>query len=133
LLKLTSGNPIGALADFDTLVARRLPMRKSTDLDTVLVRLWRAEAAVAAHNGVRGLTLAREALATAARDSISPHRSGQYGRALLLESDAFELTGNRTVARQRTALAMEPLTTGFGANHPLVRRAQARLMKLSPP
>ncbi len=129
LLKLASGNPIGALADFDTLVARRLPMRESTDMDTVLVRLWRAEAAVAAGNGGRGLTLAREAEVTAARDSVSPHRSGYYGRALLLESEALELTGDRTAARRRAELAMEPLTTGFGANHPVVRRAQARLTK----
>jgi len=133
LLKLTSGNPIGALADFDTLEARRLPMRKSTDLDTVLVRLWRAEAAVAARNGVRGLTLAREALFTAARDSVSRRRSGYYGRAILLESDALELTGDRTAARRRPELAMEPLRTGFGANHPLVRVAQARLTKLQQP
>ena len=133
LLKLTSGNPSGALADFDTLEARRLPMRKSTDLDTVLVRLWRAEAAVAARNGVRGLMLAREALAAAARDSVSRHRSGQYGRALLLESDALELTGDHTAARRRAELAVEPLTTGFGAKHPRVGLAQARLTKLPRP
>jgi len=133
LLKLTSRNPIGALADFDTLVARRQPMRKSTDLDTVLVRLWRAEAAVAAGNGARGLTLAREAQVTAARDSVSRRRSGFYGRALVLESEALELTGDRAAARRQAELAMQPLSTGFGGNHPLVRVARARLTKLQKP
>jgi len=133
LLKLTSGNPAGALADFDTLVSRRLAMGESTDLDTVQVSLWRAEAAVAAGNGARGLTLAREAQVTAARDTVSRHRSGYYGRALVLESEALELTGDRTAAKRRAELAMEPLTIGFGANHPLVRLAQARLTKLPPP
>ncbi len=133
LLKLTSRNPLGALADFDTLVARRLPMGESTDIDTVLVRLWRAEAAVAAGNGARGLTLAREAQVTAARDSISLQRSGYYGRALLLESAALELTGDRASARRRAELAMASLTIGFGATHPLVRSAQARLTTLQTP
>ncbi len=124
LLKLASGNPMGALADFDTLAAQRLPMGESTDMDTVLVHLWRAEAALATGNGVRGLALSREAQVTAARDSVSRLRSGYYGRALLLESEALALNGDRATARQRADMAIGPLTVGFGTTHPLVVDAQ---------
>ena len=133
LLKLRSGNAIGALADFDTLVARRLPFLEDTDLDTVQVRLWHAEAAVSAQNGARGMTLAREAQITAARDSVSRHRSGFYGHALLLESQALALTGDTAAARRRVEQAMGPLTIGFGANHPLVRLAHELRAKLPKP
>jgi len=133
LLQLTSGNPDGALATFDTLVARRLPMRESTDLDTVMVHLWRAEAAIAAKRGERALTLAREAQVTAARDSVSRHRSGFYGRALLLESEALVMTGDRVAARQRAERAMESLTIGLSANHPQVVLAKRQLASLQQP
>ena len=89
------------------------------------VVLLAAECAAALGQVQQALTLAREARAIAAVDSLADSRSAGVGEARLIEARAMLAGGDTAAARGALARALVALRFGAGAEHPRTRQADA--------
>jgi predicted negative regulator of RcsB-dependent stress response len=78
------------------------------------------------------LSLAREAHAIAAVDSLSETRSAYVGEARVIEGRALLAQGDTAGAREALTRAVSGLKTGAGAEHPRTREAERLLAAIRP-
>jgi eukaryotic-like serine/threonine-protein kinase len=92
-----------------------------------------AELALANGRPADALRLARDARATARRDSLCDERSALVGEARLVEARSQLAGGDTADARATLRLAVAGLEIGAGAAHPRTREAKSLLIRISAP
>jgi serine/threonine-protein kinase len=119
------GNPPQALATVKTEMDALHYSPQATSRTILAALAAAATASIDAGAYAEGAAYAEHLVRMGSIDSLTAERSATVGRGLLLGARAAAGQGDRSRARGLAQRAVEPLTFGFGANHPLTLQAVA--------
>jgi len=130
LITLSQGNGTAALPQFRAVLDAYRPSEGKDPKRLRPIVLAAARSALAAGDIAQALTLAREARAMAALDSLAETRSAFVGEARLVEARALLASADTLGARGQLEGALVALRNGAGSEHPRSREAAELLEQI---